>query len=383
MKIYIHTGLSRCGSSFMHGVFFSFLQNQKKIKIYELDEKDLILPFLNKKVETNETEIKELIKNNLNLKNDSREKVVITNESIAWLNWRCEDHKKDFLERTLLLKKIIPDAKIIFIIRHQMQALISEYKSSLTQRYVQDFNSFLLSSGEIEKVKEKDFRKGYDPYNRSKVMPWMNPIGYDYAYFIENYYNIFGKNNCLILFAENLRNPTRMEEEYYKLIKFFESDQAEAQRLTKNFISFNKNNKTPALLVNKSFSIEILYFIFLLEKFMKFFKIKISYMYTKKPFKTNIFFIKPLNKIFQILFFPKYVGWLKIREILVNEEHFFTKIIKFIFKKHKTFFEKDLIKTKSKFDNLDTYFDGVNYKLSNLINEKEIPTNFLKKTNKL
>ena len=97
MKIYIHTGLSRCGSSFMHGVFFSFLQNQKKIKIYELDEKDLILPFLNKKVETNETEIKELIKNNLNLKNDSREKVVITNESIAWLNWRCEDHKKDFL----------------------------------------------------------------------------------------------------------------------------------------------------------------------------------------------------------------------------------------------------------------------------------------------
>jgi hypothetical protein len=89
--------------------------------------------------------------------------------------------------------------------------------------------------------------------------------------------------------------------------------------------------------------------------------------------------MKLINKIIKIVFFPKYISWLKIRDILQNQNHIITKIIKILFKNKKNFLNNELIKTKKKFSDLDNYFDELNYKLLDLLEESEIPKNFLKK----
>ena len=68
-----------------------------------------------------------------------------------------------------------------------------------------------------------------------------------------------------------------------------------------------------------------------------------------------------------------------IRDILQNQNHIVTKIIKILFKNKKNFINDELIKTKKKFSDLDNYFDELNYKLLDLLEESEIPKNFLKK----
>ena len=75
----------------------------------------------------------------------------------------------------------------------------------------------------------------------------------------------------------------------------------------------------------------------------------------------------------------EYISWLKIREILQNQNHIITKIIKILFKNKKNFLNDELIKTKKKFSDIDNYYDELNYKLLDLLEESEIPKNFLKK----
>ena len=416
MSIFIHTGLGKCASTFMQTVFFPYLAKEKKIKIYDFfGDENFALPCFNRKmeaedkdiIESTNQEIERIIKNNLhineidrvlsNLKrlNDIKKKtlengvantenhkesILIGCKGFSWNNWACFDHKKMFLNVASILKKIIPEAKIIFIIRHQISYLVSQYKSSIHQRCMQDMNSFILNSEEIEKIKKKDFRNSSDPQQKNnRNMSWIYPIGYDYAYMIENYYKLFGKKNCLVLFSENLKDPEKQEEQYFKLIKFFGVEESEATKDAKNFVKYTARVGLFKLNSNVSYVDEVLYFTFIFEKFLKYFGIKIPYAYAKNPIKSNFIFMKPINKIIKIVFFPKYISWLKIREILQNQNHIITKIIKILFKNKKNFLNNELIKTKKKFSDLDNYFDELNYKLLDLLEESEIPKNFLKK----
>ena len=415
MSIFIHTGLGKCASTFMQTVFFPYLAKEKKIKIYDFfGDENFALPCFNRKmeaedkdiIESTNQEIERIIKNNLhineknpvllNLKKlndlkkrtlekdvvvtENRKSILINLKHLTWDNWGCFDHKKMFLDGALILKKIIPDVKIIFIIRHQINLMISEYRSSIHQRYMQDMSSFILNSEEIEKIKKKDFRNSSDPQQKNnRNMPWIYPIGYDYAYMIENYYKLFGKKNCLVLFSENLKDPEKQEEQYFKLIKFFGVEESEATKDAKNFVKYTARVGLFKLNSNISYTDEVLYFTFIFEKFLKYFGIKIPYGYAKNPIKSNFIFMKLINKIIKIVFFPKYISWLKIREILQNQNHIITKIIKILFKNKKNFLNDELIKTKKKFSDIDNYYDELNYKLLDLLEESEIPKNFLKK----
>jgi hypothetical protein len=399
----------------MQTVFFPYLEKEKKIKIYNFHgDENFALPCFNRKmeaedkdiIESTNQEIERIIKNDLHIEKNTvvlnlkrlndikkrtlenrvvntenhKKSILIGCKALSWNSWACFDHKKMFLNVALILKKIIPEVKIIFIIRHQISYLVSQYKSSIHQRYMQDMNSFILNSEEIEKIKKKDFRNSSDPQQKNnRNMSWIYPIGYDYAYMIENYYKLFGKKNCLVLFSENLKDPEKKEEQYTKLTKFFDVEESEATKTAKNFIKYITRTGLFKLNSNVSYTDEVLYFTFIFEKFLKYFGIKIPYAYAKNPIKSNFIFMKLINKIIKIVFFPKYISWLKIREILQNQNHIITKIIKILFKNKKNFLNDELIKTKKKFSDLDNYFDELNYKLLDLLEESEIPKNFLKK----
>ena len=228
------------------------------------------------------------------------------------------------------------------------------------------------------KLKKNDFRKGFDPYKRNKSLPWLNPTGLNLYFFMETYFKIFGKENCLILFAENLNESKKRNKEYFKIINFVNGNTDKSNLLTEKFINYFEEFGINSLKKNKSLSDESIRFIFLFEKFVSFFNFNIPYSQPKPLIKSDFILFKIINKLIKFILPFKYISWLKIRETLQNHNHLITKIIKFLFKSNNYDLEHSLKKGKvaQKFNDLELIYNDSNKKLLKFFDKSELPINF-------
>ena len=377
MRILLHTGLSKCAGTFCRSVIFPFLEKKNKIKQISTGDNNnilnLIIDILDEKVELTENLLNDIQKKFLE-ESKINQDIVISSGAMSSHQINTLDISKDFLRRSMILKKIIPEAKIIFIVREQFSLIASQYKSLIQQRYIQNLNEFILTKNEIDQIKNNDYRKGFDPYKRQSNLPWFNPQGLNYFYFIKMYFDIFGPKNCLVIFAENLQSNEKKENEIYKLINFIKPNRDEAKLLSQDFHIYSSEKKIPSLSRNQSITDETIKFIFYLEKFFSLLKINIPYSWDNIPKKRKSVFFK----IFKYFLPFRYLTWLKIREILQNKNHLIVKLIKIFFKKNNSSLENNLKKDEinKKFNNLEVFYNDSNKKLLKFFDKDDIPINF-------
>jgi len=352
---------------------------EKKNKIKQISTGDnnnilnLIIDILDEKVALTENLLKD-IQNKILEESKINQDIVISSGVMSSHQINTFDINKDFLRRSMILKKIIPEAKIIFVVREQFSLIVSQYKSLIQQRYIQDLNEFILTKNEIDKIKNNDHRKGFDPYKRQSNLPWLNPQGLNYFDFIKIYFDIFGPENCLIIFAENLQSAEKEEDEIYKLINFIKPNKDEAKLLSQDFYVYSNEKKISSLRKNQSITDETIKFIFYLEKFFFLLKINIPYSWDNIPTKKKSVFFK----LFRYFLPFRYLTWLKIREILQNKNHLIVKLIKIFFKKRNSNLEDSLKKDiiSKKFNNLEVFYNDSNKKLLKFFDKSDIPINF-------
>jgi len=377
MRILLHTGLSKCAGTFCRSVIFPFLEKKNKIKQISTGDNNnilnLIIDILDEKVALTENLLKD-IQNKILEESKINQDIVISSGVMSSHQINTFDINKDFLRRSMILKKIIPEAKIIFVVREQFSLIVSQYKSLIQQRYIQDLNEFILTKNEIDKIKNNDHRKGFDPYKRQSNLPWLNPQGLNYFDFIKIYFDIFGPENCLIIFAENLQSAEKEEDEIYKLINFIKPNKDEAKLLSQDFYVYSNEKKISSLRKNQSITDETIKFIFYLEKFFFLLKINIPYSWDNIPTKKKSVFFK----LFRYFLPFRYLTWLKIREILQNKNHLIVKLIKIFFKKKNSNLEDSLKKDiiSKKFNNLEVFYNDSNKKLLKFFDKSDIPINF-------
>jgi len=131
--------------------------------------------------------------------------------------WNTLDHNSDFLLKTDILKEILPTAKILFIVKDQIDCIISHWKCAFQVRNIMSICDFVVSHEEALSLQRSNETKFIDaPYRDPR--PWLYPYGLDFNKYIETYYEYFGKENCCVVLFEELKNSREMQ--LAKILRF-------------------------------------------------------------------------------------------------------------------------------------------------------------------
>ena len=136
-NIFVHTGLNRSLTVFFYDHVYPNLPN----KIQFIKEDDPLSIAIHKLVEQEHSltsERKKIINGLVEERNQTGRDILIpaNHGSFAAIQWNTLDHNKNFLLRTKILKEILPTAKILFIVRDQIDYIISAWKCAFQQRNI-------------------------------------------------------------------------------------------------------------------------------------------------------------------------------------------------------------------------------------------------------
>ncbi len=201
-KIFIYVGLPKAGSGFLRQEVFPRFDNKK----FCLNPPD-IFNLLSKALAEKETTIldgggfRKKIEEEIN-KLD-KENIVLTGVSFAG---DAYDNFKDFEKNTNIISDLFPKAEIIFVLRNQVDWILSLYKHVA--------KASILSVDRFLNYTDGTFagrtQAGYDN---------INALGFDYVPMCARYMEKFGEENVHILFQENLRNnPQAFMSDLQKLL---------------------------------------------------------------------------------------------------------------------------------------------------------------------
>ena len=138
--------------------------------------------------------------------------------AFAMIDWNTLDHKSDFLLKTDILKEILPTAKILFIVKDQIDCIVSHWKCAFQQRNIMSICDFVVSKDEALALQSSSETEFIDaPYLDHR--PWLYPYGLDFNKYIQTYHEYFGKENCCVVLFEELKNSREMQLE--KILRFF------------------------------------------------------------------------------------------------------------------------------------------------------------------
>ena len=332
--LFIHTGLNRCFTQFFRAHVYPNLP--KTIKYIRDDDPLSII-------------IHKLINQEIKLTNDNRELVkdltkkrmvgncdlllAASHGSFASVSWNTLHHKEEFLIKTKILKDILPNSKILFIIKEQIDFIISHWKCAFQQRNIMDISDFVVTKDEalsFSKFKKTKFANA--PYLDHRT--WLYPYGLDFDNYVQKYYEYFGEENCCVIHFNELKNNRAIG--LSKILKFFTGSSDSS--LVKKMIYSSENSDT--LSMNRTASHGGLNLMRLADRIIKFLNIELPYgePYYKLKSKDSI-----LQKIFNR------INWLTIRAVFQNRKNYMVRIADLF---SKNYSEKNRLELLAKFPDL-------------------------------
>jgi len=132
-----------------------------------------------------------------------------------------EDYES-FHERTDFLKKVFPDAEIVFILRNQADWLVSIYRNIIEVGETLSMDEFLgFEDGEF-------CRRGCKEDHR------IDGLGFDFSSMCDYYIKLFGREKVHVFFQEDLRSdPENFVGELQEVIGCDLSDEVYTRRVNK------------------------------------------------------------------------------------------------------------------------------------------------------
>ena len=216
--IFVHTGLNRCFTQFFHWHFFPNLPNTIQF-IKDDDPLSIAIHKLVRQEHSLTNERKKLINGLIEERMETGRDILIgaSHGAFASISWNTLDHNSDFFLKTKILKEILPTAKIIFIIKDQIDFIISHWKCAFQQRNIMSICDFVVSRDEALAWRSSDKTEFIDaPYLGYK--PWLYPYDLDFKKYIHTYYEYYGKENCCVISFKELKND--LEIQLAKILRF-------------------------------------------------------------------------------------------------------------------------------------------------------------------
>lgn len=193
-EVLIHVGTPKTGSTYLQKVVFPNIPNS----FYWTESKDLYnliwnLPFSRMEDYNWKEEKRKLQEIFSTIK---QEKLIISHESLfghPFFNFA--NHK----ENTKIIYSLFPQAKILIVIRNQIDFLESLYKHSVQIGYTQKLNRFLNFKKESSLFSSYNYRVGLNiDVRRLK-----------YSFLIKDYEDFFGLENVTLLSYNTLKNDKK------------------------------------------------------------------------------------------------------------------------------------------------------------------------------
>ena len=261
--------------------------------------------------------------------------------AFASISWNTLDHNSEFFLKTKILKEILPTAKILFIIKDQIDFIISHWKCAFQQRNIMNICDFVVSKDEALNLKSSNKTEFIDsPYFDHR--PWLYPYGLDFNKYIQTYYEDFGKENCCVVLFEELKNSREMQLE--KILRFF-TGSADDSVIEKTIASsMDADDYT----TNRTASEGGLRLMGAIHRFLKYFNINLNY---GEPYKQ----LKSKNYLIQKIY--NRITWGTVRKNFQNRNNIVVKFADLFSKKTADQNRRALL---SKFPDLHMYYEKLN-----------------------
>ena len=344
--IFVHTGLNRCFTQFFYWHFFpnmpysiQYIKNDDplSIAIHKLVRQEHSLTNERKKL------INGLIEERMKTGRDIL--IGASHGAFASIAWNTLDYKSDFFLKTKILKEILPTAKILFIVKDQIDYIISTWKCAFQQRNIMSICDFVVSKDEARTWEGSDKTEFIDvpyPELHSFKRPWLYPYGLDFKKYIETYYEYFGKENCCVVLFEELKNNQEMQ--LAKILKFFTgfADYSIIEKVIAS--SMNADDYT----TNRTASEGGMRLMGAAHRVLKYYNIDLPF---GEPYKQT----KSKNSLIQKIY--NRINWLLVRRIFQNRNNVIVKLADLFSKKTADQNRRVLL---SKFPDLHMYYEKLN-----------------------
>ena len=340
--IFVHTGLNRCFTQFFHWHFFPNLPNTIQF-IKNDDPLSIAIHKLVRQEHSLTNERKKLINGLIEERMETGRDILIgaSHGAFASISWNTLDHNSEFLLKTKILKEILPTAKILFINKDQINCIISHWKCAFQQRNIMSICDFVVSHEEALSLQRSNETEFIDsPYLDPR--PWLYPYGLDFKKYIQTYYEYFGKENCCVVFFDELKN--NLEMQLAKILKFFTGSVDDSVIEKTIASSMNADDFT----TNRTASEGGLRLMGAAHRVLKYYNINLPY---GEPYKQT----KSKNSLIQKIY--NRITWLKVRQIFQNRNNIVVKVADFFSKKTADQNRRVLL---SKFPDLHMYYEKLN-----------------------
>ena len=341
-NIFVHTGPNRCFTQFFHWHFFPNLPNTIQF-IKNDDPLSIAIHKLVRQEHTLTKERKKLINDLIKERTETGRDILIaaSHGIFASISWNTLNHNSDFFLKTKILKEILPTAKILFIIKDQIDCIISHWKCAYQQRNILSLCDFVVSKDEainLQSSNKADFINA--PYLNHRT--WLYPYGIDFKKYTNTYFEYFGKENCCVVSFEELKNSREMQ--LAKILRFF-TGSADDSVIEKTIASsINADDYT----TNRTASEGGLRLMGAMHRFLKYFNINLHY---GEPYKQT----KSKNSLIQKIY--NRITWGTVRKNFQNRNNFVVKFADFFSKKTADQNRRALL---SKFPDLHMYYENIN-----------------------
>ena len=310
-NVFVHTGLNRCFTQFFHWHFFPNLPDTIQF-IKDDDPLSIAIHKLVRQEHSLSKERKILINSLIEERTEAGRDILIgaSHGAFASIGWNTLDHKSDFFLKTTILKEILPTAKILFIVKNQIDFIISHWKCAFQQRNIMSICDFIVSKDEAIAWQSSSKTKFIDaPY--LDYRPWLYPYGLDFNKYIQTYYECFGKENCCVVSFKKLKNNRKMQ--LTKILRFL-TGSADV-RVIEKIIASSKN--TSDFKTNRTASEGGLRLMGAVHRLLKYFNINLPY---GEPYKK----IKSENSLIQKIY--NRINWFIVRRIFQNRNNIVVKL---------------------------------------------------------
>lgn len=188
-KVYIHVGMPKTGTTFMQKKVFPHLQHVEYWTPFEHPLTYFFERISNNNHLTYPEEWKQKIREYLEC--SETEKHVLSFE--GFFGSYTNNYKSNYTN-SLTLKELFPSAKVILCIRNQVDIIESNYSQIVSEGFSGSINQYL------------NYRKGKFQNERSESGINLNIESLHLVKYIENYLEVFGTDNVLVLPFELLKN---------------------------------------------------------------------------------------------------------------------------------------------------------------------------------
>jgi len=224
-KIVLHVGLPKAASAFMRRAVFPRLDSSEVFHSQTHFKSEVGVfsagGFRNTDVKTFRENFKR------KLENIDKKTILLSEFSFSGNPANPGEDYESFHERTNFLKEVFPNAQIIFILRNQIDWLVSIYRNIVEVGERLSMDEFLgFEDGEFRR---RECREDHH----------IDGLGFDFSSMCDHYVELFGREKVHIFFQEDLKNdPDNFIEELRKVIGCDFSDKIRTRQVNRGSSAF-------------------------------------------------------------------------------------------------------------------------------------------------